>query len=529
MSRTDIRNNIVLNEKTIEEISKRGKSRYEIEKQLRMFQDGFPPVKLVRACTIDDGIVRVDETEKQELIEEHSKAATEGKLTKFIPASGAASRMFKKLQSVLNKEEDLTYEVVKQKAEEGDQSYQGVKEFIDNLKNFAFYDDLKAVLKDDGKDLDKLKESGELRDILDYTLSKKGLNYANLTKGLIKFHRYGGHSRTPIEEHFVEAIDYTLDKNKMANLHFTISPEHEEYFNELVEIVKPKYEIGGVELNVTYSFQKKETDTIAVHPNNVPFRNENGELLFRPGGHGALLHNLDELDARNILIKNVDNVVPDHLKALTYEYKRILTGYLMKLENKTFKFLGEMESSQLPEEKLDEIMDFAEEELFIQKPGNFTKMGGYEKQKFLFNKLNRPIRVCGIVENEGHPGGGPFWVEEEDGEITLQIVEKDQVDMNNTEQKKIFESSTHFNPVDLVCSLKNYQGETFDLFEFRNENTGFISLKSQNGHELKAMELPGLWNGSMAYWNTVFVEVPKETFAPVKEVNVLLNKFHQPR
>jgi hypothetical protein len=297
----------------------------------------------------------------------------------------------------------------------------------------------------------------------------------------------------------------------------------------LVEIVRPKYEIEGIKLEISYSFQKKETDTIAVDPNNEPFRDSNGELLFRPGGHGALLHNLQDLDTQNILIKNVDNVVPDHLKSLTYEYKRILTGYLMRLENKTYEYLNKMDSGELNDEELNEIMDFAENQLFVERRENFHQMTPRQKQTFLFGKLNRPIRVCGMVENEGHPGGGPFWVKEESGEVTLQIVEKDQVDMNNSKQKNIFQSSTHFNPVDLVCSLKNYKGEDFDLFKFRNDNTGFISSKSRNGHELKAMELPGLWNGSMAYWNTVFVEVPKETFAPVKEVNDLLNKFHQPK
>ena len=360
-------------------------------------------------------------------------------------------------------------------------------------------------------------------------MKPKGLNYAHHPKGSIKFHHYPDSSRTALEEHLIEALNYAKDDNNIARIHFTISPEQSELVRAIIDRAKKQHKENGYSIDVTYSYQKPSTDTIAVTINNKPFTDKDGELVFRPAGHGALLENLNDLKGDIIFIKNIDNIVPDHLREETYRFKKILAGYLIELKSKIDSYLNQLEQTPVNDSLIPEILEFAANKLSIYFKSNFSSLSKEEKVKILFEKLNRPLRVCGMVKNEGHAGGGPFWVEEKDGSVSLQIVEKTQIDLEDESQRKILESSTHFNPVDLVCAVKDYRGKPFNLLKFTNPDSGLITVKSKEGKELKALELPGLWNGSMAKWITVFVEVPKITFNPVKEVNDLLWKEHQPK
>ncbi|HEY6625414.1 MAG TPA: DUF4301 family protein, partial [Ignavibacteriaceae bacterium] len=334
-------------------------------------------------------------------------------------------------------------------------------------------------------------------------------------------------SRTAFEEHLIEVMNYAAGKNKIMKVHFTISPEHEAEINKLFESLMDKYKNQGWRFNVSFSFQSLSTDTVSVTLDNEPFRDENGKIVFRPGGHGALLNNLNDLKADIVSIKNIDNIVPDHLRDETYRYKKILGGYLISLQEKVFGFLRRLEELMIDEHLFNEIIEFIKSEFHIDLSNKLKLKILKEKKEYVFNFLNRPIRICGMVKKEDHPGGSPFWVEGENGEITKQIIETAQVDLTDKNQAKIFEKATHFNPVDLVCGVKDYKGNHFNLEKFSNPETGLITTKSKDGKELKALELPGLWNGGMYYWLTVFVEVPKITFNPVKEVNDLLKPEHQ--
>ena len=323
-------------------------------------------------------------------------------------------------------------------------------------------------------------------------------------------------------------MHYSAGKDKGVKIHFTISPEHENEIKSLFNFIIKKYQQQGWKSDVSFSFQNPSTDTISVTTNNEPFRDEDGKIVFRPGGHGALLKNLNELKSEIITIKNIDNIVPDHLRDETYKYKKVLGGYLIDLQNKVFYLLSKLEKDIVEPDLINKTFDFINKEFEIDLKDRLEGMEAKEKKEYLFKFLNRPLRVCGMVKREAHPGGSPFWVINEGGEITKQIVETAQVDMSNQEQNRIFNDGTHFNPVDLVCGVKDYKGNFFDLDKFSNPDMGLITKKSKDGKELKALELPGLWNGGMYYWLTVFVEVPKITFNPVKEVNDLLKPEHQP-
>jgi hypothetical protein len=358
-------------------------------------------------------------------------------------------------------------------------------------------------------------------------LDHGGLNYSNLPKGLILFHDYPEGARTAAEEHLVEAISYARDRQGVARIHFTISPEHKEKFTELFNrIVGPYEQRYGTRLEITWSHQEPSTDTLAVDENNLPFRNPDGSLLFRPGGHGALLGNLNRLDADIIFIKNIDNIVPDRLKPETFLYKKVIGGFLLEMRGKVFEFLGKAEAGIITEEEISEMASFCMKKLSLPLLPDFDELSQSQKLHFLTHALDRPMRVCGMVRNEGEPGGGPFWVRDRNNHVSLQIIESSQVNQGDAAQLAIMQSSTHFNPVDIVCCIRNYKGRTFDLKRFVDENTGFISLKSSGGRNLKAQELPGLWNGAMAGWITVFVDVPVSTFNPVKTVNDLLRAEH---
>jgi len=399
---------------------------------------------------------------------------------------------------------------------------------MDGIRRFAFYEDLESALAGEGHDMEAFIEADRFKEVIDFLLTEKGLGYAGLPKGLLRFHKYETESRTPFEEHLVEAADYARDENRVCSIHFTVSPEHREGFETLLESIRsPFQDKYNARFDVTFSVQEKSTDTIAVDPDNSPFSQKDGTLLFRPGGHGALIENLNNLKGDIIYIKNIDNVVPDRLKGETFLWKRLLGGCLIRTQQKLFSYLEKLTAGPADREFLREAFEFAENELCISPPDgrDFTSDG--EKQDYLVGMFNRPVRVCGMVQNVGEPGGGPFWVKAGDGSISPQIVESAQVDRMSEDQQKILTSSSHFNPVDLVCGVRDFKGEPFDLRAFVDHNAVFISQKSKDGRDLMALELPGLWNGAMAHWNSIFVEVPLITFNPVKTINDLLRKEHQ--
>lgn len=513
----------MLSESTITQLHSQGKDIDKVEAQIQNFRDGFPFMQLNRPATDGDGIVKLTEEELKAATKYYDEAAEDCKVLKFVPASGAASRMFKDLFSFMNAFHGTTEEVSKLK---NDSAYDSVRYFFDHLEKFAFYGDLVSALRKDGQDIRELIKNNHHEVILNYLLTEKGLNYGNLPKGLLKFHKYNSVSRTPVEEHLVEGALYAKSGHSHAYLHFTVSPEHESKFREhLMEVISIYRDIYNIRYDLSFSQQKPSTDTVAVDLNNDPFIQSDGEILFRPGGHGALIENLNDLDVDIIFIKNIDNVVPDHLKDTTVDYKKALAGRLMKYQERIFYYLHILdEESDLSPSIMEEVAEFIQKELCEELvPGHEM----IDAKAYFRRKLNRPIRVCGMVKNEGEPGGGPFWAVNRDGTVSLQIVESAQVDQKDPLQASLAASATHFNPVDLVCAVRNYKGEKFDLRKFIDPQTGFISKKSQEGRELKALELPGLWNGSMSDWITIFIEVPIETFNPVKVVNDLLREQHQ--
>lgn len=496
-------------------LQSRGISTQQIEEQLNAFATGFPYLEIRSAAEPGKGIVRLTENESSEILAEwENYLQTDATILKFVPASGAASRMFKDLFEFL----------------ESDRTEPGNKfeiKFFDEISKFAFYEELNAVcIKNEGKSIDELIAGKEHKSVVANLLSDKGLNYGALPKGLLRFHSYPTEKRTPMQEHLVEGALYAANKSNQVNIHFTVSKEHRSLFEKhLAESLNGFEAKFGIKYNVGFSEQKPSTDTIAADENNQPFRDKD-ELVFRPGGHGALIANLNDLEGDVIFIKNIDNVVPDSLKDSTVTYKKLIAGILVKLQNQSFAYLKELESSSVSEDKLAKISAFCETQLNNQHP-DIKSLSKEELKEYLVRKLNRPIRVCGMVKNVGEPGGGPFLTVNSDGTVSPQILESSQINLNNPADKEKMQGSTHFNPVDLVCGVKNYKGEKFDLVKYVDKNTGFISLKSKNGKELKALELPGLWNGAMSDWNTIFVEVPIETFNPVKTVNDLLRTEHQ--
>lgn len=497
--------------------------------QIKTFEDGIPYLKLVRPCSIGDGIHVVDEEEDyDDLISAFNEAVEEGRITKFVPASGAASRMFKKILSVRSKFSKLTRRDLKKGMSENDPDCKGTIEFIDNIKRFAFYPELKMIMADDGYDFDLLMDENNYTEIINYTLDSVGLNYANQPKGSIKFHLYPDGAKTAFEEHLVEAINYTKSEDGAAKIHFTISPEYRGVISSIITPVRENYKSAGIELKVSYSYQKPSTDTIAVTNENKPFKDKSDNLTFRPAGHGALLENLNDLNGDIVFIKNIDNLVSEHLRSTTYLYKKLLAGYLIKLQNKIFTYLRALDTPDISPSTFNSVKQFARDDLSIQFDEKFDKLNISLQAAALKETFNRPVRVCGMVTNSGEPGGGPFWVEDDDGNISLQIVEKSQIDFDDNSQSKIFDASTFFNPVDLVCGVRDHTGKLFNLHKFTNPNSGLITIKSKDGRDLKALELPGLWNGSMAKWITIFVKVPAITFNPVKEINDLLKREHQP-
>ncbi len=501
----------------------------QVENQVNQFKTGFPFSDLVAPATIGNGIIKFSDAEVQELIKQFDEDKQYYDILKFIPASGAASRMFKNIYSFVEdyKDKEIPEDFLNKENIKAD----SIENFFINIRDFAFFDDLKSKMAEHDKDINTLINENKLVDIAEFMLEGKGLNYGKLPKALLKFHKYKEISRYALEEHLVEAAQYSTadtDDGVIAQLHFTVSQEHLNIFKKVVEEVIPQYEEQfGIKYDISYSVQKPSTDTVAVDMNNEPFRNNDGSLLFRPGGHGALIQNLNDLHKEIIFIKNIDNVVPDRLKQTTYDYKKVLGGYLFRLQQQQFEYLNLLDEGCLADNEIDEIAKFAKEKLMIDIPNYYKTYNEIEKIDFLYGKLNRPMRICGMVKNEGEPGGGPYWVRNCNDEISLQIVESSQMNHNNEEQESIFQAATHFNPVDLVCATQDFKGNSFNLNDYIDVNTGFISKKSKDGKDLKALELPGLWNGAMADWINIFVEVPILTFNPVKTVNDLLRDTHQ--
>lgn len=504
----------------LKQLEKKGIPESLAKEQVENFKRGFPFIRLAAPATISSGILRISVKELNEHVSFFEENSGKLGILKFVPASGAATRMFKDLFAWRDalKEGKLSTELAKENKE--------AAMFFDQIRTFAFWDDLVAIFQDKDIDAEKLAQKGNFLTLIDALLDDDGLGYAMLPKGLLKFHRYEEGVRTPVEEHLVEGAHYACDNENTVKLHFTVSSEHRGRFVNHVGDVLKKYEDQfGLRFEIKFSVQKPSTDTLAVDLENKPFRNHDGSLLFRPGGHGALIQNLNEIKEDVVFIKNIDNVVPDSHKDETYLYKMALAGMLINYQAKIHEAMKAIEQGSFSEENYAEMRQFAIEKLFLDEsllPKE--KDEGMQNMKLLFN---RPMRICGMVKNVGEPGGGPYWVENpNDGSRSLQVVESSQADHSDPQQKAIFDQATHFNPVDLICGLKDHNGEAFDLTKFIDHSAGFISHKSKDGKDLKAQELPGLWNGAMADWITIFVEVPLITFNPVKTIMDLLRKEH---
>ena len=494
----------------------RGISEEKINEQLGSFASGFPYLKLSASASINNGILAVDDAQVDKFLAEwDGYLADNHRIVKFVPASGAASRMFKNLFEFLDAEYD-------------EPTTDFEKKFFDNITRFAFYDALNdACVVLYGNTIDDLMEEGNYKEVVAALLGEDGLNYGNLPKGLLQFHAYEDQVRTAMEEHLAEGALYAGNAARDVNVHFTVSHDHLELFQDLVEQVREEYEREyNVRYHISFSEQKPSTDTLAADMDNKPFRDSDGSLLFRPGGHGALIENLNDIDADVIFVKNIDNVVPDRLKEETVRYKKIIGGVLVSLKKQIDAYMAQLKSGNYTPADLQAMVAFLENSLFNRNE-SVANLDEAALVAYLMKKFNRPVRVCGMVKNVGEPGGGPFLAYNQDGTVSLQILESSQIDMSNAESKSFFENGTHFNPVDLVCAVRNGDGEKYNLPMFVDKNTGFISYKSKSGKELKALELPGLWNGAMSDWNTLFVEVPIATFNPVKTVNDLLREQHQ--
>lgn len=496
-------------------LEERGISEEKLAAQLKQLSEGFPYLQIEAPATINHGITLPSEELSHQSIEIWEKYLSSGaKIMKMTPASGAASRMFKDLFAFLNG-----------KKHSPDNDF--IKKFFNEIEEFPFYHDLNLeLLTVTGRSIDSLIKEKRYKEIIDILLNTPGLGYGHLPKALLKFHRVPGTSRTPLEEHIAEGAQYAAGKDNNVNLHFTVSEDHlpivEAKIEEVKAFMEHKY---GIKLHITLSLQKPSTDTIAALPSGEPYR-EDGALFFRPGGHGALIENLNDLDADVIFIKNIDNVVPDALRESTVRFKKIIGGILVATKLKIDQYCKELKAGVPDELKREEMLTFLRKVLCVTHD-KADRLSPEEESEYLFAKFNRPLRVCGMVKNEGEPGGGPFLAYNPDGTVSPQILESSQIDPENQEAQKMLKEATHFNPVDLVVATKDYEGKKFNLLNFVDPATGFISEKSREGVTIKALELPGLWNGAMSDWNTIFVEVPAETFNPVKTVNDLLRPSHK--
>lgn len=506
----------------LEQIRAKGIALEKITNELSIFKNGIAKTILVKPAASGSGILKLSESDFQKKADFFDANKSKLKLNKFVPASGAATRMFKFLNEFLNnfdiKKESINAYINRTKGNE-------LSIFIVGMDKFPFYEAVYKKLKEVYLDFDKLPRDYKNYYFIQMLLSSDYFDFANKPKGVLPFHQYEAHIAAAAEEHLHECA-YYASSNGISHLHFTVSEAHQSQFEKIINAVKDKVEKeSNTTIFTSYSYQNKSTDTIAVDLENKPFRDKNGELVFRPAGHGALIENLNNLDADIVFIKNIDNVIQNHIESIAL-YKKALAGVLVEMQQKVFSYLNMIDNAG--EDALGEIITFIQNELNIRLADGFTKYTLEHKIAYVKELLDRPIRVCGMVKNEGEPGGGPFWVRDFNGNVSLQIVESSQVDLRNSNQKAILKSATHFNPVDLVCGIRNYKNEKFDLTQFIDHNSGFIVEKNKDGKPLKSYELPGLWNGAMAEWITIFAEVPLITFNPVKTVNDLLKTMHQP-
>ncbi|MBR5877781.1 MAG: DUF4301 family protein [Alistipes sp.] len=471
----------------LQQIESHGLTQAQVEQQIENFRQGFPYLKIVRAASAGDGVQVLSDEEVAQAVERYEKLSQELRVVKFVPASGAATRMFKELFEFIN----------------DDKRTAGIDQLLDNIEKFAFWPELSEYVMPDSPDEEIVEE-----------IVVGGLGYGSKPKGLVTFHAYEDGARKAVEEHLVEGAMYARSGDEVY-IHFTVSEEHKGGFWDVLAHTQPLYEERfGVKYNISFSVQKSSTDTIAVNPDNTPFRTDDGKLLFRPAGHGALIENLNDIEADVIFVKNIDNVTTDARRGDTITYKKALAGVLLELQDKAFEYLKVLEVGG---GEIESIAEFVEQKLCVKLPEDYNS-------QTLKQVLDRPIRVCGVVRNQGEPGGGPFWVASGDGLESLQIAESSQI---APEDMHLMKSAKHFNPVDLVCGVMDSRERKFDLTKYTDPSTGFISSKSSGGRELRAQELPGLWNGAMANWNTVLVEVPITTFSPVKVVQDLLRPEHQ--
>ncbi len=500
----------------------------EASRQLSLFENPPKPLELIRSAMIQDGIFMLTHSQIEQALKTHESACRQGRFSKFVPASGAATRMFHLLLKFVERP-GLTREELQKESAHGVNESRQLIEFMDALPKMAFADELDQMMAEQGLNLRTLLQKGEYGPVLRSLLTTEGLGYSQKPKGLLQFHFYPSEKRTPFEEHLFEAVHYCQDERTVSKVHFTVSQEHIESFKkDLQSFLKKRSHDKKVRFEVDFSVQKPSTLTLAVDEKNQPFRNDKNRIVFRPAGHGALLENLNDIRGDLVYIKNIDNVTVESALFETIRWKRILGGCLAEIQEKIFSYLKVLGTSRVEKTQVDLISDFSRTNLLMDLGDRFESYSLEEKIGKLKKMLNRPLRVCGVVPNTGEPGGGPFWVRSSNGNVSLQIVESAQIDHQDPSQRKIFEKSSHFNPVDLVCGLKDWHGKAFDLKDYSDPGAVFISRKSMNGRELKALELPGLWNGAMADWITVFVDVPIETFNPVKTVLDLLKPAHQP-
>ncbi|MUP45345.1 DUF4301 family protein [Gramella sp. BOM4] len=507
-------------EKDILQIQEKGLSTSEVEDQISIFKRGNIKVNITEAATVGNGISRINEDEKKKLISYYESEKEQDSLLKFVPASGAATRMFKALHNFNDEFDPGKHDLKEYLDSTGDKDLQ---RFFKHLEKLPFYGHALEKARNNHSDFDERSTDAQTKLLVQTILEPNGLYLSNLPKGLVPFHKYSTHIATAFEEHLIEAARY-ISVNGVVKVHFTVAEEDKEKFQSEWKQVRSRVEDKtGVKFEIEYSYQDPKTDTIAVDNDFKPFRTTDDELFFRPGGHGALIENLDQLEEEIVFIKNIDNVVTEANIGKVVEFKKMLGGKLFQVQRSIFQYLKILDSGEVPRDKLNEIHSFIKKELFLQSDSQKEITAGYLK-----DKLHRPLRVCGMVKNEGEPGGGPFLVKDKDGEISLQIIEGAQIDNDNPEQSKIAREATHFNPVDIVCGLKDHKGKSYELHQYVDEDMSFIADKTKDGKPLKALERPGLWNGGMAKWNTIFVEVPVDTFNPVKTVSDLLKESHQP-
>ncbi|TBN03333.1 DUF4301 family protein [Hyunsoonleella flava] len=514
----------MFSEKDIEQIYNKGITLDHVNAQIDRLKNGMTHSKLLAAATIGRGIHAYKGNEIDSLVQLYEDQKEQNDILKFVPASGAATRMFKFLFQFLNRFNASKDNIKKYVEKYGDDL---IETFVSNLKEFPFYDEVRTNINEHIPNFESLSLEEQYYQFVKTMLDENGLNYSFFPKGLLPFHKYENQCITAFEEHLFESTLYASSKGN-ANLHFTVSEKHHSYFLKELEKVKADLEKeGDINFNVSFSYQKEATETLALTKDDEVFRNDDGSILFRPGGHGALLENLNDLDSDIFFIKNIDNIVVKAKNEQDSKYKKLLAGVLLKMQNQVFEYLNQLDNGNVDEADITAMAYFLRKQLNVYIDPDFGSFSFEEKVNYLRSKFDRPIRVCGMVKNEGEPGGGPFWVKDENGEISLQIVEFAQIDFSKKQQQSIVYKASHFNPTDLVCGVKNYKGEKFNLMDYVDPEAAFITKKTQNGVDIQALELPGLWNGSMAHWNSIFVEVPVETFNPVKTVNDLLKPAHQ--